>query len=247
MTTVVEQPKQELQAVTPDVMLSHAVMQGKDLDYIQKLMDLQDRWLARKAKAEFDEAFAAFQGECPPIYKTGKAGYDHKVGDGRTEYSHDELGPIIAVISKPMAKHKLTRDWTLREANGELYVSCVISHAGGHVKQTNEISAPPDMSGHKDIIKAKSSTNTYLQRITLKAALGLASMGDDDDGAGSARFPEKEFKADGPTDKEYREIMNLIAEGRMTLEKAEMLFTFSDEQRESLRLTEENSHDAGRG
>lgn len=256
-TTVVERRKDEVPVDnSPSSLLAAAVHAGRDLAYIEKLMELQERHYAhqlamekKQAERDFDQAFARFQGDCPMIYKSHTSGFDHKDGKGRTEYKHEKLGDVLEVVKKPMSDNGLTRYWRMIDSGTEITVTCVIRHFAGHERAEATLSAPPDTSGYKDVIKAKSSTISYLERITLKAALGLAAMDDDDDGAGSARFPEKEFKPDVPfpTDKEYRDVMNSIAEGKMTLERAEAFYTFSDEQRESLRLTEENSHDAGRG
>jgi hypothetical protein len=58
----------------------------------------------------------------------------------------------------------------------------------GHSEE-NTLMAGKDDSGNKNGIQAIGSTVTYLQRYTLKAALGLAA-GADDDGAKSDGEPE---------------------------------------------------------
>lgn len=49
----------------------------------------------------------------------------------------------------------------------------------GHSEETS-LEAPEDHSGNKNNIQAIGSAATYLQRYTLKLALGLASAHDDD-------------------------------------------------------------------
>jgi uncharacterized protein YyaL (SSP411 family) len=65
-------------------------------------------------------------------------------------------------------------------------VTCVVSHRDGHFEETT-LAAGRDESGNKNSIQAVGSTLTYLQRMTLKAALGLAASDDDD---GTTAEPE---------------------------------------------------------
>jgi hypothetical protein len=58
-------------------------------------------------------------------------------------------------------------------------VTCIVSHRDGHFEE-NTLCAGRDESGNKNSIQSIGSTSTYLQRMTLKAALGLAVSSDDD-------------------------------------------------------------------
>jgi hypothetical protein len=58
-------------------------------------------------------------------------------------------------------------------------VTCIIAHSAGYSEE-NSLSAPFDPSGNKNPLQAIGSAQTYLQRYTLKAALGLAAAKDDD-------------------------------------------------------------------
>jgi hypothetical protein len=69
-------------------------------------------------------------------------------------------------------------------------VTCIISHRDGYFEETT-LSAGRDESGSKNSIQAVGSTLTYLQRMTLKAALGLAAA-EDDDGRSSEQDAEPE-------------------------------------------------------
>jgi len=57
------------QEVTPNIMLQIAVEQGADIDKLEKLMNLQERWEEREAKKAFVEALSLFRGRCPCIEK----------------------------------------------------------------------------------------------------------------------------------------------------------------------------------
>ncbi len=64
-------------------------------------------------------------------------------------------------------------------------VTCVVSHRAGYFEE-NTLTAAKDESGSKNSIQAVGSALTYLQRMTLKASLGLAAS-DDDDGRASSQ------------------------------------------------------------
>ena len=66
-------------------------------------------------------------------------------------------------------------------------MTCVISHRDGYSEETT-LTAGNDESGNKNSIQAIGSAATYLQRYTLKLALGL-SAAKDDDGRGSEGEP----------------------------------------------------------
>jgi hypothetical protein len=62
-------------------------------------------------------------------------------------------------------------------------VTCILSHKDGHREETT-LSGPFDHSGNKNAVQAIGSGVAYLQRYTLKAAVGVAA-GHDDDGRSS--------------------------------------------------------------
>ena len=65
----------ELTVTQPQQLLQIAVEKGAELDKLERLMDLQERWQANEAQKAFNEALAGFQRDCPKIEKT-KTGYN---------------------------------------------------------------------------------------------------------------------------------------------------------------------------
>ena len=57
------------QAATPSVLLAMAVQQGADLDRLERLMALQERWEANEARTAFVAAMTAFKAEPLEIFK----------------------------------------------------------------------------------------------------------------------------------------------------------------------------------
>src|SRR6185312_5675879 len=96
-----------------------------------------------------------------------------------TSYNHEDMAEIARTVDPILAKHGLSyRFRTLSDA-ATVTVTCIISHRDGHSEE-NSLSAAHDTSGSKNKIQAVGSAITYLQRYTLKAALGLAASADDD-------------------------------------------------------------------
>jgi hypothetical protein len=167
-------------AVTPMAMIDRALSSGAAPETLEKLLALQERWEAGQARKAFDEAMAAAKAEIPTIRKNRTVGYEHKDGGGKTSYQHEDLGEIARVVTPILSKHGLSyRYRTTSNINEPITVTCIISHRLGHSEE-NTLTAGADNSGKKNSIQAVGSTITYLQRYTLKAALGLAAAQDDD-------------------------------------------------------------------
>lgn len=168
--------------VTPMDMLDRAVASGAGIETLEKLMALQERWEANQARKAFDEAMAAAKADIPTIAKNRVVDFTSQ--KGRTNYRHEDLGEIAKTIDPILSRHGLSyRFRTTSNLNEPVTVTCIVSHRAGHSEE-NTLCAGRDDSGNKNSIQGVGSTITYLQRYTLKAALGLAASNDDDGKAG---------------------------------------------------------------
>lgn len=176
---IVEMEPASVQAVTPMQMLQIAVNKGADLDQLQKLMDLQERWEATQARKAFVEAMAAFKADPPKIIKDRHVRFDTQ--KGVTEYDHATIGQVCDAVGKGLADHGISHDWDIEQEAEKIRVTCVLTHVQGHEKRVS-MQAGPDASGGKNMIQQIGSTTTYLQRYTLLAATGMAPVEKDLDG-----------------------------------------------------------------
>ena len=145
---------------------------------INQAFDFYQRVKHEKAREAFDEAMAAAKSEIPPIFKNKTVDFTSQ--KGRTHYKHEDLAEIARTVNPILGKYGLSyRFRTTAELNEPVRVTCVVSHRLGYFEE-NTLPAPRDESGNKNSIQAIGSTITYLQRMTLKAALGLAATEDDD-------------------------------------------------------------------
>ncbi len=164
--------------ITPMTMIDRALMSGATPETLERLLALQERWEANQGRKAFDEAMAAAKAEIPVIRKNRTV--DFTSSKGRTHYRHEDLAEIAETVNPVLGKYGLSyRFKTKNEPNQPIIVTCIISHEKGYYEETT-LSGPRDDSGNKNSLQQVGSTLTYLQRMTLKAALGLAAAEDDD-------------------------------------------------------------------
>lgn len=168
--------------VTPLTLLSQALSSGADPATLREFMQLQREYKRDQAKAAFDNAIAAAKAEIPVIIKNRVV--DFTSTKGRTHYAHEDLAGIARTVDPILSRHGLSyRFRTSAEINQPVTVTCILSHRDGHSEE-NTLPGARDDSGNKNSLQQIGSTLTYLQRYTLKAALGLAASSDDDGRAG---------------------------------------------------------------
>lgn len=192
---VIQHQRAALATTTPADLLRIAVESNADLDRLEKLLELQERWEANEARKAFVVAMAAFKAEPVEIFKRKQVGYKTKEGDF-VGYKHAELSDVTDAITPAMARHGLSFDWDIHQGSGSITVDCVVTHVLGHSKKVT-MSGAPDSSGKKNQIQQTASTITYLQRYTLLSVTGMSTKDEDDDGAGGAEDDGADQKGAG--------------------------------------------------
>lgn len=185
----------QLTVSQPTNLIEKAIEQGANIETLEKLMALQERFEANRARKLFFEEFTAFQANCPDLRKTKKVSF------GNTEYSYAPLSDITRQIGKTLKEHSLSYRWEIQDTKDEIKVTCLISHVDGHTERTTML-ANPDGSGSKNPIQARGSAIEYLKRYTLIGALGISTADSDIDG----RLPELDI------DKLHKQYMELYAQ-----------------------------------
>ena len=178
---------------SPIAMMLQAISQGASLEQVEKMMELQERWEIQEARKAYVADMAAFKLNPPEIVKNKLVGYVNKDGS-TTGYFHATLGGVAGVVVDALAAHGFSHSWETRQADGLITVTCRITHRMGHSESTS-MQAQPDQSGKKNAIQAVASSITYMQRYTLLAATGLATMDmpDDDGQASGEPLPDQPF------------------------------------------------------
>src|SRR5690606_16903552 len=88
-------------AVTPMQLLQVAMDQGADIDRLEKLMDLQQRWEAGEAKKAYITAMADFRSRAPEIARTRDAHNSKYAG----------LAETLATIKSLLSECGLSHSW----------------------------------------------------------------------------------------------------------------------------------------
>lgn len=200
-------------SVTPMQLVERAMMAG-NLELVEKFMALQERWEARQARKAFDAAIALAKAEIKPILKKQEVDFPAKNGGSRTNYKYEGFSDIAEHVDPILAKHGLSYRHRPKQEGKILTITCILSHRDGCSEETS-LFAGNDESGNKNSIQSIGSTATYLQRYTLKLALGLAAA-KDDDGKGADTEEEPTL-----TDDEIANLEALITE--VAADKAKFL------------------------
>ena len=165
----------------PTEIMFKAIESGIDIDKIEKMLVLQERWEANEAKKAYHLAMAKFKANPPEIEKDKRVSYE-MTGGGTKSYNHASLANVTGKINSALSVQGLSATWdTAQGEGGRITVTCRITHEKGHSEST-KLAASPDDSGKKNSIQAIGSTISYLERYTLLALTGLATHDMDNDG-----------------------------------------------------------------
>lgn len=210
-------------ALTPMDMIERAVSSGASIEALEKLMALHERWEANQGRKAFDDAIASAKAEIPSIRKNRKV--DFTTAKGRTSYRHEDMAEIARTVDPVLSRHGLSYRYRTAQDGNTVTVTCILSHRDGYCEETT-LSSATDQSGNKNHIQAVGSAATYLQRYTLKMALGLSATDDDD---GRAAEAVKVINAD-----QFQTLQGLIEQAQA--DEAKMLQWLQAEAMEELTL-----------
>ena len=168
--------------ITPMAMIDRALASGATPETLEKLLTLQERWEANQARKAFIVSMASARAKFAPLLKKHD-GYSSR-------YKYETLSDVMDAVDGPLGDNGISYDWVTEDLpDGRIRVTCVVTHEAGH-SRSNSLSGDP-----KDTADAKANMNglqrmggavTYLQRYTLKAALGISASEDTDGGVSDA-------------------------------------------------------------
>lgn len=220
-------PSDSLSVVTPMTMIEKALVSGAAPETLEKLMALQERYEANMARKAFDDAMAEAKSKIGPVIKNREV--DFTSAKGRTNYRYEDFSAVAATVDPVLTEHGLSYRFRTSQDAGKLTVTCIMSHRMGHREETT-LQAGNDESGNKNHIQSVGSAATYLQRYTLKLALGLAVTNDTD---GKTETPEMVMSI---TAEQFQELQALLEESKSA--EAEMLDYVKAKDVESMTLAQ---------
>ncbi len=170
---------------SPLEVIQDMAQKGVTPEVISKFLDQQERFEANQARKAYHVAMTNFKESPPEINK------DKKVAYKDVKYNHASLANVTKKINEALSKHGLAASWVTKQDNGQVTVTCRITHVKGHSEQTS-LTAGPDNTGSKNAIQAIGSTVVYLQRYTILALTGLATYESDNDGGAPMEYINEE-------------------------------------------------------
>lgn len=178
---------------------------NKDVDMakLEKLLDMQERIMAKNAEMAFNRDMALMQAELPTISERGEI----KVNDVvRSKYARFE--DINEAVKPVLQKHGFAVNFKTDTTGGSVKVTGLLTHREGH-RETTEMTLPVDVSGSKNPVQAIGSSVSYGKRYVMEALLNLTSRGQDNDAAGlvASEFAGFEQEIDGVTTKAQAEAL----------------------------------------
>lgn len=179
-----------------------------DIDKMERLLEMQERVIARRSKAEFDAALAILQPTLPQVDRKGNIVIREKGSEKVIQSTPYALWEDInTAIGPKLAEHGFALSFrTGTTTEGKITVTAVLSHTGGHREETT-ITLMHDSSGSKNSVQAVGSSISYGKRYTAGLLLNITSRapGDaDDDGTKAG--------ASAVSDEQVASLQSLIVE-----------------------------------
>lgn len=190
MADIVEVKEQEYLPADPMIAMIERVAMDANSDpaKLAQMLDLKAKHEAQEAKKAFDRAFAAASAEFPDIPKNGRNTHNGQY--------YALLKDILSATRPVLSKHGFALSFSTDAGNGQVVVTAELSHEGGHSKK-NSLPLPVDTGPGRNAAQAVGSSQTYGQRYTAQAILGL-SLGEDTEDDGNGAGKREEFPAKQP-------------------------------------------------
>lgn len=174
VTTVEKQLPEPVRSISPMDIVQMAMDKGLDIERIEKLMEISERWRKVQAEHSFIVALAAFKADPPQVIKDAK----------NSQYKNAQyatIGNIVNTVNPFLGRNSLSASWDIDQSEPQIKVTCILEHIDGHRRQV-AMKGPPDESGAKNELQKIRSTVTYLQVSTFQAVTGVIAINEDDDG-----------------------------------------------------------------
>ena len=156
-----------------------------NIEVFQALLKARREEEDRAAERAFNAAMSQAKGALSPVLKTRDVDFTSAKTQTRTKYKYEAFADVARVVDPVFSAHGLAYRFSVEQQGDMARVTCIVSHSDGHSEKIKlEGKVDPGSTG-MSMVQALGSILTYLQRYSLRAAIGLAA-GVDDDGRGGA-------------------------------------------------------------
>lgn len=159
-----------------------------DVSKLERLLEMQERIIARQAKADFMAALAEMKPKLPVIDRKGRIEVREKTASGKRDGDLQQSTAfarwedIDEAITPILHEHGFVLTFrTDATEDGRLIVTAVLS-GHGHEERTSLPPLPFDTTGSKNNIQAVGSSLSYGKRYAATLLLNIRTKGEDDDG-----------------------------------------------------------------
>jgi len=140
----------------PMTLIASAVANDANVETLERLMTLQERYESNEARKAFISAMQKFQELKPALAKNTKVEFNTK--KGLTSYSFCSLPDIEAALKPVLSECELSYRFENLSKDDAFGIRCVVTHVFGH-SESSEMYAPLDSSGNKNQIQGIGSTS----------------------------------------------------------------------------------------
>lgn len=148
-----------------------------DVEKLERLLNMQERILSKKAEIAFNAAFAEMQSEMPEITQHGEIKVSGQV---RSKYAKFE--DINEAVKPVLQKHGFAITFKTHTEKDSVTVTGILMHRDGH-RESTDMMLEADTSGSKNGVQSIGSSVSYAKRYVLSALLNITTRGEDDNGA----------------------------------------------------------------
>lgn len=173
---------------SPDRFIEMAILGNADIDKLEKLMQMKERYDAIEARKKFFTALTGFQSEMKKVVRAKPVSF----GSGKAAYNYAEMDAIVEQARPLLFKYNLSYQFKIKDEGEKIIVTCVLTHADGHSEETT-MSGMPDSSGGKNPIQQRASAITYMERYTFTGSLGITTGNDTDANPPKLNINDKAF------------------------------------------------------
>tara|TARA_R110000772_G_scaffold4094_2_gene14448 strand:- start:3671 stop:4501 length:831 start_codon:yes stop_codon:yes gene_type:complete len=175
MSAVMESQQVAPIVQTPDRLIALAIETNADVEKLERLFDLQERYNADIAKKAYFAALSNFQTTCPDVPKNKPV----LNRDGSERYRYAPLDAMIKTLR--LSLHENGFSWRFEASHIEdcLQVSCTLTHVEGHSEESTV--TIPGITGHgTNAAQDEGSGMAYGKRYSFQNVTGITADQDND-------------------------------------------------------------------
>jgi len=179
----------ESQSITPLRLIEMALSTNADIDKLEKLLELKERWDKEQARKSFIKSMSDFQSECPIIIKSTLGGLTR---EGTVAYKFASLDQIVTETKELIHKNGFSFMMRTKTLETTVEVTCIVKHIDGHSEETTITLPLAAKTGVMSPPQVVAATLTYAKRYSFCNAFGIMTGEQDTDGAIPLMYEEFE-------------------------------------------------------